>query len=137
MLAGSRMLIERSVRYRRMSGGAMRQVGIFAAAGLYALEHHMQRLADDHANARLIAERLAASKRVDIDLAAAQTNILVFALTSDAPDAPTVVARAKEKGVLIFAFGPRTVRAVTHLDVTREQCARAGEILLEIVESRA
>jgi len=136
LLAGSRALIERSVRYRRMSGGAMRQVGIFAAAGLYALEHHMQRLADDHANARLIAERLAASKRVDIDLAAAQTNILVFALTSDAPDAPTVVARAKEKGVLIFAFGPRTVRAVTHLDVTREQCARAAEILLEIVESR-
>jgi len=137
LLAGSRTLIERSVRYRRMSGGAMRQVGIFAAAGLYALEHHMERLAEDHANARAIAEKLAGSKRVAIDLAAAQTNILVFGVTADAPDAATVVARAKDRGVLIFAFGPRTVRAVTHLDVTREQCTRAAEILLEIVESRA
>jgi len=137
LLAGSRALVERSVRYRRMSGGAMRQVGIFAAAGLYALERHMERLAEDHANARLIAERLAASKRVVIDLAAAQTNILVFGLAPDAPDAPTVVSRARERGLLIFAFGPRTVRAVTHLDVTREQCERAAEILVAIVEGRA
>ena len=115
----------------------MRQVGIFAAAGLYALERHMERLAEDHANARLIAERLAASKRVVIDLAAAQTNILVFGLAPDAPDAPTVVSRARERGLLIFAFGPRTVRAVTHLDVTREQCERAAEILVAIVEGRA
>ena len=134
LLAGSRALIERSIRYRRMSGGAMRQVGIFAAAGLYALDRHMDRLAEDHANARLIAERLAGSKRVIIDPAAAQTNILVFGLAPDAPDAATVVTRAKERGVLIFAFGPRTVRAVTHLDVTREQCERAAEILVEIVE---
>jgi threonine aldolase len=54
-------------------------------------------------------------------------------LTADAPDAPTVVARAKERGVLIFAFGPRTIRAVTHLDVSRQQCERAAEVLLEIV----
>ena len=134
LLAGSRQLIERAVRYRRMSGGAMRQVGIFAAAGLYALDRHMERLAEDHANAHLIAERLAESKRIIIDLAAAQTNILVFGLVLEAPDAPTVVARARERGLLIFAFGPRIVRAVTHLDVTREQCVRAAEILVEIVE---
>jgi len=119
-----------------MAGGAMRQVGIFAAAGIYALDRHMDRLAEDHANARLIAERLAGSKRVIIDLAAAQTNILVFGLAPEAPDAATVVARAKERGVLIFAFGPRTVRAVTHLDVTREQCERAAQLLVEIVEGR-
>ena len=136
LLAGSRALIERSIRYRRMSGGAMRQVGIFAAAGLYALDRHMNRLAEDHANARLIAECLAGSERVIIDLAAAQTNILVFGLAPDAPDAATVVTRAKERGVLIFAFGPRVVRAVTHLDVTREQCQRAAEVLVEIVERR-
>jgi len=134
LLAGSKERIERAVRYRMMSGGAMRQAGIFAAAGVYALEHHMQRLAEDHANARLIAERVARSPRIRIDLATAQTNILVFGLAADAPDAPTVVARAKERGLLIFAFGPRTLRAVTHLDVTREQCARAAEILFEIVE---
>ena len=136
LLAGGRPLIERATRYRRMSGGAMRQVGIFAAAGLYALDHHLERLTEDHANARLIAERLAQSARIRIDLATAQTNILVFELSGDAPDAATVVSRARERGLLIFAFGPRTVRAVTHLDVTREQCARAAEILVAIVDGR-
>jgi threonine aldolase len=133
LLAGSRAAIERAVRYRRMFGGAMRQSGVLAAAGLYALDHHVARLATDHANARLIAERLATSPRIRIDLATAQTNILVFELAPDAPDAPAVVARARERGLLIFDFGPRTVRAVTHLDVTREQCAQAAEILLHIV----
>ena len=135
LLAGARELIERAVRYRRMSGGAMRQVGIFAAAGLYALERHMERLAEDHANARLIAERLAASTRIVIELAAAQTNILVFALAADAPDAATVVAQARERGVLLFAFGPRTLRVVTHLDVSRAQCELAAKILVEVAES--
>ena len=96
---------------------------------------HLQRLAEDHANARLIAERLARSPRVRIDLATAQTNILVFDLVGDAPDAPTVVARARERGVLIFDFGPRTLRAVTHLDVTREQCERAAAILVAVIDA--
>ena len=135
LLAGTRELIERSVRYRRMFGGAMRQVGIFAAAGLHALERHMERLVEDHANARLIAERLAASKRIVIDLATAQTNILVFTLAEGAPDAATAVTRARERGVLLFAFGPRTLRAVTHLDVSREQCRRAADVLVEIAEA--
>jgi threonine aldolase len=137
LLAGARALIARAGRYRRMFGGAMRQVGIFAAAGLYALDRHMQRLAEDHANARLIAERLAGSPRIRLDLATAQTNILVFELAPEAPDAATVVARAGERGVLLFAFGPRTVRAVTHLDVTREQCVRAAEILLQVIDANA
>ena len=135
MLAGSREIIQRAVRNRRMLGGAMRQVGIFAAAALYGLEHNYDRLVEDHANCRLIAERLAQCSRVDIDLRRAQTNILVFGLTPEAPDAPGVVSRARERGVLIFAFGPRTVRLVTHLDVTREQCAQAAKILAEIIEN--
>ena len=132
LLAGSRELIGRAVRYRRMLGGAMRQVGIFAAAGLYALEHNVTRLAEDHANARHIAERLASSERIDIDLASVRTNILVFTLAPDAPDAPTVVTRARERGVLVFAFTPRMLRAVTHLDVSAEQCVEAADILVEI-----
>jgi len=135
LLAGTRELVERAMRYRRMFGGAMRQVGIFAAAGLHALERHMERLTEDHANARLIAERLAASKRIVIDLATAQTNILVFTLAEGAPDAATAVTRARERGVLLFAFGPRTLRAVTHLDVSREQCRRAADVLVEIAEA--
>jgi threonine aldolase len=134
LLAGSRDLIARSVRYRRMLGGAMRQVGIFAAAGLYALDHNIERLAEDHANARRIAERLAASSRIILDVASVQTNILIFDLAPGAPDAGTFVTRARESGVLIFAFGPRRIRAVTHLDVSREECERAAEILFQTAE---
>jgi threonine aldolase len=134
VLAGTSDIIQRAVRYRRMFGGAMRQVGIFAAAGLYALDHHLARLAEDHANARLIAQRLAASKRVVLNPAAVQTNILVFEVTAAAPDASTIVNRARERGVLIFAFGPRKIRAVTHLDVTRAQCEQAAEILAGLIE---
>ncbi len=132
VLAGTRETIGACVRYRRMQGGAMRQVGLLAAAGLYALDHHLGRLAEDHANARLIAERLATSDRFVVDLSKTQTNILVFDLAPGAPDAAEVVARAAERGLLIFAFGPRTVRAVTHLQVSREQCARAADVLLDL-----
>ena len=137
LLAGSRALIDRAVRYRRMAGGAMRQAGILGAAGLYALDHHLDRLADDHANARTIAERLAQSTRVILDLATVQTNIIVFGLAAGAPDAPTIVARARDRGVLVFAFTSRTVRAVTHLDVSREQCERAASILADLIDGRA
>jgi len=132
LLAGPRDIVTRAVRHRRMMGGAMRQVGIFAAAGLFALETNMARLAEDHANARVIGERLARSPHIAIDLASVQTNILVFRLAPGAPDAATLVAKARERGVLLNAFGPRTVRAVTHLDVSQDQCARAGDILVEL-----
>jgi len=136
LLAASRELIQSATRYRRMFGGALRQAGIFAAAGIYALEHNVDRLADDHANARVLGERLAKSPRVALDLATLQTNILVFRLAADAPDAASVVTQARARGVLIFAFGPRTLRAVTHLDVSAEQCARAANILVDIIEGR-
>lgn len=134
LLAGSLQVIQRCVRHRRMLGGAMRQVGIFAAAGLHALDHNVLRLAEDHANARLIADRLSTSRQIILDSATVQTNIVVFGLLADAPDAPSVVNRAKERGVLIFAFGQRTIRAVTHLDVSRQQCEQAAAVLLDIVE---
>jgi threonine aldolase len=117
-----------------MLGGSMRQVGILAAGGIHALEHNVERLAEDHANARVIAERLAGSPRVLIDLDRLETNIVVFRLAEGAPDAATVVARAGERGVLVFAFGARTVRAVTHLDVDREACERGADVLLEVIE---
>lgn len=134
VLAGSSDLVHRAVRHRRMLGGAMRQVGILAAAGLYALDHNLDELATDHANARVVGEVLAASERIDLDLATVQTNIVVFHLPDDAPDADTVVARARRRGVLVFAFGPRTVRATTHRDVSRDQCERAARILVEVSE---
>jgi threonine aldolase len=135
MLAGSRAFIAAATRYRRMAGGAMRQIGIFAAAADYALDHHMTRLAEDHVNARLLADRLAASPAIDLDPSAVQTNIIVFRMADGAPDAPTVVAAAREAGVLIVAFSARTIRAVTHLDVTRELIADAAELIVAAAES--
>jgi threonine aldolase len=133
VLAGRRADIEALVRYRRMLGGAMRQVGILAAAGIFALERNIDRLAEDHAKARLIAEALARSNQVLIDRDRVETNIVVFHLAKGAPDAATVVAEARELGVLVFAFGPRTIRAVTHLDVDQHACRQAAETLVDIV----
>ncbi len=133
LLVGSKDLIGRCVRHRRMLGGAMRQVGLFAAAGLFALDHNVERLAEDHANARLIAGQLSSNEKFVLDFSSVQTNILVFDLADDAPDAAAVVTRARERGVLVFAFGPRTIRAVTHLDVSREECLRATDVFQEIV----
>lgn len=133
LLAGSAAVVTKAMRARRMLGGAMRQTGIFAAAGLYALDHHLPRLADDHAKARRVASVLAGCPGVLLDLATVQTNIVMFHLADGAPDADTVVTRARERGVLVIAFGPRTVRAVTHLDVSLEQCDRAAAALAEAV----
>jgi threonine aldolase len=135
LLAGGKELIRCAVRERRMLGGAMRQVGVFGAAGLYALAHHYERLAEDHANARLMADILMTSKPILLDPATVQTNILVFDLAPGAPDAPTLVAHAREQGVLIIPFGPRRVRAVTHLDVTRHECERAARVIARLASS--
>jgi threonine aldolase len=134
LLAGSRELIVAATRQRRMLGGAMRQTGFFAAAALHGIEHHRARLADDHANARRFAEALAAHRSVELDPATVQTNIVVFRLCAGAIDAATLVQRARERGVLVNAFDARTIRAVTHLDVSREQAERAGATLLELFD---
>ena len=123
VMAGSRSDVDQLVRHRRMLGGALRQAGVLAAAGLYALDHHVDRLVDDHAHARLIGDRLAPVA----DVVPVESNIVVFRLRSG--DAADVVAAAQAEGVLVMAFGPRTIRAVTHLDVTRDECTTAAEVL--------
>jgi threonine aldolase len=133
LLAGPRETLVRATRYRRMFGGAMRQTGIYAAAGLYAIEHHRARLGDDHANARRIAQVLAAHPRIELDLATVQTNIVVFRLRDGAADAATVAERARVRGVLLLPFAARTLRVVTHLDVSATQCERAAQILAELI----
>ena len=136
LLAGPKDQIAAAVRHRQRLGGAMRQNGIFAAAALHALDVNLARLADDHANARAFAEGLAAKAPVQLDLATVQTNIVVFHLPAAlAIDAPTLSAQARARGVLVNAFGARTVRAVTHLDVTRAQCERAASVLVEILRT--
>ena len=133
LLAGSKDLITAADRQRRRMGGAMRQNGIFAAAALHGLDHHLARLAEDHANARRLAERLAAGSGVQLDLATVQSNIIVFHLPPGLPDAAQVVARARERGVWLNAFAARTLRAVTHLDVSRAQCEQAAAVLTELL----
>ena len=129
MLAGSRPLIEEAWRYKQMWGGALRQAGIVAAAGLYALDHHVERLADDHENARALAEGLAGLDGIELDPGEVETNIVVF----DVADAPAFCARLERAGVKMSALGPRRVRAVTHLDVDRvgiEQAVAAARSAL-------
>ena len=134
LLAGSKALIASAHRHRHRMGGAMRQNGIFGASALYALDHHLQRLADDHANARAFAARVKADAPVELDLATVQTNIVVFQLPAALSiDAPTLSARARERGVLVNAMGPRTIRAVTHLDVSRAQCEEAASVLVRLL----
>jgi threonine aldolase len=122
-LAGSRELIAEAWRWKQMLGGAMRQSGIVAAAGLHALDHHVDRLADDHARARRLAEGLAALPGVAIDATTVETNIVIFGV----PDAPAFCAALEREGVGMLPVGPDRVRAVTHLDVDDAGIDRALE----------
>ena len=133
VLAGSEAFIARALRYRKMLGGGMRQVGILAAAGLYALEHNLPRLAEDHENARVLARGIAPLPHVSLNEEHVQSNIVIFDLDAAAPDAETFLARCAERGLDLCPFGPRRIRAVTHMDVSREQCERAVEIVAEVL----
>jgi len=120
-LAGPNELIEEAFRLKHRMGGAMRQAGIIAAAGLYALDHHVDRMADDHVRARRLADGLAALPGVELDAAAVETNIVVFGVA----DAPAFSAALAERDVRIAAIGPSRLRAVTHLDVDDDGIERA------------
>ena len=131
-LAGSRELIDEAWRYKQMWGGAMRQAGIVAAGAVYALEHHVERLADDHALAASLARDLAGVEGVTLDPAAVTTNIVVF----EVADAPGLVAALAEAGVKMGALGPTTVRAVTHLDVDADGAALAVDAVRTALAAR-
>jgi threonine aldolase len=129
MLVGSREVIERARIYRKALGGGMRQAGVLAAAGLIALEEMPKRLAEDHANARMLGERLAELPQVALDLGSVQTNIVIFSLRDGDPEA--LLARLRARGVILSTMGPTGIRLVTHRDVSRADCERAAEILVE------
>jgi len=130
MLVGNRKAIERGRMIRKALGGGMRQVGVLAAAGLIALEEMPKRLAEDHANARYIAEKLSDLPQVELDLAAVQTNIVIFGLKE--PRKPEeLVARLKQRGVLCGAVGTNSIRFVTHHDVDRAACETAAKAAVE------
>jgi threonine aldolase len=133
MLAGSREFIREAWRLKQRWGGAMRQAGILGAAALHALDHHVERLADDHANARLLARELAALPGVSLEPATVETNIVFFDVAGSGRSAAAICAALEARGVQMGAFGPTVIRAVTHLDVSREDVMRAVASLREVL----
>jgi threonine aldolase len=117
VVAGPAPFIARAHRFRKMFGGGMRQAGILAAAGLYALDHNIARLAEDHANARRLAEAIAALPGIRLDPETVQTNIIIFEVEERLGTAAQLVQRLRDAGVWLLATGPQQARAVTHLDV--------------------
>ncbi len=134
MLVGSREMMDRARSFRKALGGGMRQAGVLAATGLIALHDMPARLADDHANARLLAEAVAAEPNAEIDLEAVQTNIVIFRLRDDG-DAAAFCAGLKQKGVLASAIGPQSIRFVTHYDAGRDSCRSAALIVAELLRA--
>jgi threonine aldolase len=133
-LAGSRRFIDDAWVVKQRFGGAMRQAGIIAAAALYALDHHVDRLADDHVNARALATGLAAIPGVQLDPATVETNLVYFELADAVPLDGTAFCQAlKARGVRMVALGPRRVRAVTHLDVDAADVTTAIAAVREVL----
>lgn len=139
-LAGDVETIRRARRFRKMFGGAMRQSGLLAAACIYAMDHHVQRLAEDHANARHLGQGLSAVSGLLLDpqhaAAGIESNIVLFCVKDDVGfDAAALCERLRARNVLMLPTGPRRLRAVTHLDVTRAQIDRAVALIAEAMRS--
>ena len=130
-IAGPRELIDEARRIRKVLGGGMRQAGVLAAAALYALDHHVSRLAEDHANARRMADGIRRIGRLALEPEQVDTNILFFHVDPALGSAAEFAARLKDRGLLVSPFSATKIRAVTHLDVSAQDVDRALEILSE------
>jgi threonine aldolase len=135
VVASTREVIKRCHRLRKMHGGGMRQVGILAAAGLHAIEHHRTRLGEDHANAHALAVALVNAKNLTVDLSSVHTNIVMIDIAKGTADA--VIGVAREDGILLGSAGSHRIRAVTHLDVDREAVMRAAKVIADIAATLA
>ena len=134
-LAGTAEMMREARRHRKLFGGGMRQAGVIAAGALYALEHHRERLSEDHAKAQVLVNAIAQSEGLSLDPAEVDTNIVMFQVDPALCTAPGFVSALKEKGVLLLAVGPQRVRAVTHLDVGDAAVQQAAEILVETAQA--
>ena len=132
LLVGGAETIDRGRNYRKALGGGMRQAGILAAAGLIALEQGPEKLAQDHENAKFLAQGLAEIPGIKIDPAKVQTNILICDTSASGLTGADLSRKLAERNVLASAYGPYIIRFVTHLDVSREQCAEALKIVASI-----
>ncbi|MBE0478047.1 low-specificity L-threonine aldolase [Candidatus Aerophobetes bacterium] len=125
MVAGDKKFIQQVRRFRKMYGGGMRQVGFLAAAGIYALDHHVERLAEDHQKAKKLAEALSKISGIEIESEKVETNILYFKIKKEEWTAQKVVEELKKREILVLPVDEKTMRAVTHLDVTRDDIEKA------------
>ena len=133
VLAGHADFIEEAWRWKHRLGGAMRQSGILAAAGIYALQHHVDRLAEDHANAKLFAERIAGIAGIELRPASIETNLVFFSVEATGLSAAEVATRLLERGVQIGVEANQVMRAVTHLDVDRSGVEEAAAALATVI----
>jgi threonine aldolase len=136
LLVGTTQAIDRARGYRKRLGGGMRQAGVLAAAGLIALEEMPHRLGEDHANARFLAGELAKLPGIQIDPARVQTNIVIFDVSATGLATTELTAALKPRGVLMNGINPRQMRAVTHFDVSRQQCASAVAAISEVIAAK-
>jgi threonine aldolase len=132
IVAGSNGFISRARRFRKMFGGGMRQAGILAAAALYAVEHNIERLAEDHANARHFAGAIAPLPGIRLDPTTVETNIVIFELEPRLGMAPEFVRRLHQRGVWVLATAPTRIRAVAHLDVSLAQIDQAIAVFRDL-----
>jgi threonine aldolase len=135
VLAGTREMMEKARRYKHMFGGAMRQAGIIAAAGVYSLEHNVERMAEDHENARRLADGLSAIDGIEMVHDTIETNLVFFNVEKTGKSAPDIAAALKEKGVLMGAQGATGFRAVTHLDVSMDDIETALTAMNEVISA--
>lgn len=133
LISSDRQLIDHARRFRRMYGGAMRQAGVLAAAGIYALEHHVARLTEDHSHAKKLARLLQQIPSVQIAPQHVETNIVIFDVTDQRRTPAEIVAALKEQGVLINPIGELSYRAVTHLNVSAKQIDEAGAVFMRVL----
>jgi threonine aldolase len=133
-LSGTKEQIAQARRHRKLFGGSMRQAGVIAAAALYALDNHIDRLAEDHAHAQVLADAIGQIDGLELRPPEVDTNLVIFQVEPELCTGPELSGRLKERGVLINAFSPTLLRAVTHLDVDRAGIERAAEVLSEVVE---
>lgn len=134
ILAGSREFIQRAHRFRKMLGGGMRQVGILAAAALFALENNVERLADDHAHAKILAQAIGGIKGFRINPDHVETNIIVFDVAESGFTVQQVLDKLAERGILMISFGETLVRAVTSLQVNRDDVEKTTKALGELFD---
>jgi len=132
-VAGSAAMIERAHKWRKVFGGGMRQAGIIAAGALYAVEHNIERLKEDHEKAKYFAEKVSLLPKLSLDMETVQTNIIIINTEKSGKEPDEIIVALKSKGLLVSLGSYNSIRAVMHLDVSMEQVKKAVDIFNKVL----